>query len=283
MLSRTAFTAAAARAAHPLVDAEPQLFTDVHALALLGDRAEELVRYHRLHGEHPILRDARTQVTVRSRFTEEALARSGAGQYVLLGAGLDSFAHRNELGVRVFEVDQPEMQEYKRNRLPGDVTYVPVDFETDDLARALVAAGFDPAEPAFVSWLGVTMYLTRASIAKTLAALGNFAPGTMLSTGYLLPAELLDAEAQAYVDAVAAMAAREGEPWRSCLSPAEMSLLLTENGFTVVADVSQREAVAPELWQREDGLTPGSLSRLVLAEVRELDDADFHTRSIGRV
>jgi hypothetical protein len=62
-----------------------------------------------------------------------------------------------------------------------------------------------------------------------------------------------------------------------------MSLLLTENGFTVVADVSQREAVAPELWQREDGLTPGSLSRLVLAEVRELDDADFHTRSIGRV
>lgn len=187
---------------------------------------------------------------------------------MLLGAGLDSFAHRNHLGVRVFEVDQPEMQEYKRNRLPGEVTSVPVDLETGDLAQALVTAGFDPGAPAFVSWLGVTMYLTRDAIAKTLAVLGDFAPGTRLSTGYPLPAELRDAEAQAYVDAVAAMAAREGEPWRSYLSPAEMSLLLKENGFTVHTDVSQRKAVEPGLWQREDGLSPGSLTRLVLAEVR---------------
>jgi methyltransferase (TIGR00027 family) len=267
VLSQTAFTAAAARAAHLIVDAEPRLFADVHATALLGARAEDLLRYHRLHGDHPVLRGARAQATVRSRFTEDGLAASRAGQYVILGAGLDSFAHRNDLGVRVFEVDQAEMQEWKRGRLPGEVSYVLVDFATDDLAGALAAAGFDPGRPAFVSWLGVTMYLTSDSIGKTLAALGNFAPGTRLAADYMLPEQLRDAEAQAYVRAVSGMAAEQGEPWRSCLSPAQMSLLLNDNGLRVVADVSQREAVAPELWQRDDGLSPASLSRLVLAEV----------------
>ncbi|TNC29684.1 class I SAM-dependent methyltransferase [Amycolatopsis alkalitolerans] len=267
MLSETAFTAAAARAAHLIVDAEPRLFADVHAMTLLGDRAEELVRYHRSHGDHPILRSARIQTAVRSRFTEDALAASGARQYVLLGAGLDSFAHRDTLGVRVFEVDHPEMQQWKRDRLPGAASYVPFDFENGDLARALAGAGFDPGEPAFVGWLGVTMYLSRESIARTLAVVGNFAPGSRLSADYLVPAELRDAAAQAYADGVSAVAADRGEPWRSCFSPEQISVLLKENGLQAVADMSQREAVARELWQRADGLTPGTLSRLVLAEV----------------
>ncbi len=117
--SLTALTAAAARAAHLIVDSEPVIFADTLAQALLADRAEELISYHRAHGAHPVLAGARAQVTCRSRYAEDRLADAvgrGIGQYVLLGAGLDSFACRSPLAerVRVFEVDHPATQEYKR-------------------------------------------------------------------------------------------------------------------------------------------------------------------------
>src|SRR4051812_24610261 len=118
--SRTAMTAAAARAAHLIVDGEPVVFADTLAYRLLGEQAEELVAYHRLHGDHLVLAGARAAVTTRSRFTEERLARAAAAgmrQYVVLGAGLDSFAYRSDLYVRVFEVDHPATQEWKRERL----------------------------------------------------------------------------------------------------------------------------------------------------------------------
>ena len=120
--SRTAFTAAAARAAHLLVDAGPVIFPDTLAERLLGDRAEELLAYHRLHGTHPVLAGARAQAVCRSRFTEERLPRvnSGIDQYVILGAGLDSFAHRDAPGrFRVFEVDHPATQTVKRELPAG--------------------------------------------------------------------------------------------------------------------------------------------------------------------
>jgi O-methyltransferase involved in polyketide biosynthesis len=117
--SLTALTAAAARAAHLIVDNEPVIFADTLAQAMLGERAEELLSYHRVHGTHPVLAGARAQVTCRSRYAEDRLADAigrGIGQYVLLGAGLDSFAYRSPLAgrVRVFEVDHPATQEYKR-------------------------------------------------------------------------------------------------------------------------------------------------------------------------
>jgi O-methyltransferase involved in polyketide biosynthesis len=117
--SLTALTAAAARAAHLIVDNEPVIFADTLAQAMLGERAEELISYHRAHGTHPVLAGARAQVTCRSRYAEDRLADAigrGIGQYVLLGAGLDSFAYRSPLAgrVRVFEVDHPATQEYKR-------------------------------------------------------------------------------------------------------------------------------------------------------------------------
>ena len=129
--SRSALTAAAARAAHLIVDGQPTIFADTLAAALLGDRAEELIGYHRLHGTHPVLVGARVQVTCRSRYAEDALARAiGAGvtQYVILGAGLDSFAYRGGLlagRVRVFEVDHPASQEVKRAALAAAGIEVP--------------------------------------------------------------------------------------------------------------------------------------------------------------
>ncbi len=279
--SQTALRAAAARAAHLIVDAEPALHRDTLAYALLGERAEELVGYHRAHGDHLVLRTARTAATTRSRFTEDRLAeavRRGTTQYVLLGAGLDSFAYRCEPAgpLRVFEVDHPASQAAKRRCLaaagvtePPHVAFVPADFETASPLQRLADAGFDPGRPALVSWLGVTMYLSRTAIAAVLAEVGGLAPGTELVGDYFLPEDLRDATGQAYAEAVAPVSAELGEPWRGCLRPEEMTALLTENGFTAIRHVSTRESVEPALWRRTDGLGPHDLSRLVHARVAD--------------
>jgi methyltransferase (TIGR00027 family) len=275
--SRTAFTAAAARAAHLLVDAEPFIFSDTLAAALLGDQAEELLAYHRLHDTHPILAVARTEAVCRSRFTEERLTRvnSGIDQYLILGAGLDSFAYRTPPGrFRVFEVDHPATQTVKRELLdgagvavPASVTFVPVDFETDPLRECAVQSGLDPFRPVFVSWLGVTMYLTREAVAGTLAQLGGFAPGSEIVIDHLLPAQLRDAAGNGYAEAVGPVAAGQGEPWRTFLSPADLAGILREAGFEVVGQAGQRDSIAPRLWRRTDALRPAALSALAHARI----------------
>jgi methyltransferase (TIGR00027 family) len=277
--SQTAMTAAAARAAHLLVDSEPRIFADSLAALLLGDKAETYLRYHREHGDHPLLAGTRAQATCRSRFTENQLALAaarGTAQYVILGAGLDSFACRSELAgrLRVFEVDHPATQQRKRALLaaaglaePPTLTWVPVDFETDELIAALTAAGLDPAAPAFVSWLGVTMYLTAEAIGATLASLSRLAPGSELVTDYMLTADLRDADGVAYADLVMPDSERRGEPWLSFFTPEQMTGLLTGHGFTGVRDVRQRDAVSAALWERTDLLRPIELSRLCHATV----------------
>lgn len=277
--SQTAFTAAAARAAHPIVDSEPLIFTDDLAATLLGERAEEFLAYHRAHGTHPILSAARVQVTVRSRYTEECLARSiarGTGQYVLLGAGLDSFAYRSPLAgqVRVFEVDHPATQDWKREVLSrlgvrprGDLTYIGADFETGTLTGRLVRGGLDLSQPALVSWLGVTMYLSRPAIGQTLAALGGLAPGTEVIADYMLPAGLRDEAGDSYVEQVHPVTAEWGEPALTLLSPAEMAGLLAGHGFTVAEQMDQRQAIPAALWDRGDSLRPMRLSMIARAAV----------------
>jgi len=272
-------TAAAARAAHLLVDSEPRIFADSLAALLLGDEAETYLRYHREHGDHPLLAGTRAQATCRSRFTEDQLALAaarGTAQYVILGAGLDSFACRSELAgrLRVFEVDHPATQQRKRALLaaarlaePPTLTWVPVDFETGELIAALTAAGLDPAAPAFVSWLGVTMYLTAEAIGATLASLSRLAPGSELVTDYMLTADLRDADGVAYAGLVMPDSERRGEPWLSFFTPEQMTGLLTRHGFTGVRDVRQRDAVSAALWERTDLLRPIELSRLCHATV----------------
>ena len=272
-------TAAAARAAHLLVDSEPRIFADSLAALLLGDEAETYLRYHREHGDHPLLAGTLAQATCRSRFTEDQLALAaarGTGQYVILGAGLDSFACRSELAgrLRVFEVDHPATQQRKRALLaaaglaePPTLTWVPVDFETGELTTSLIAAGLDPAAPAFVSWLGVTMYLTAEAIGATLASLSRLAPGSELVTDYMLTADLRDADGATYVELVMPDSERRGEPWLSFFTPEQMTGLLTSHGFTGVRDVRQRDAVSAALWERTDLLRPIELSRLCHATV----------------
>ena len=272
--SFTALTAAAARAAHLVVDQEPWIFADGLAAQLLGEQAEELISYHKLHGTHPVLAGARVQVTCRSRYTEDALSRAvsrGVGQYVILGAGLDSFAYRAGLAgrVRVFEVDHPATQDWKRRALaaaqvpvPEAVTFVAVDLATDSLAGPLLAAGFDTAAPALVSWLGVTMYLTPDAVADIMTAVGRLAPGTELVADYMLPAGLRDEAGAVYGELVAQAAAERGEPWLSCFAPGEMTDMACQAGFREVRNVRQRDAIPAGLWQRPDSLRPAALAVL---------------------
>ncbi|WP_326834239.1 SAM-dependent methyltransferase [Amycolatopsis rhabdoformis] len=266
--SFTALTAAAARAAHLIVDAGPKIFVDEFAAPLLGDRADELLAYHRHRGDHPVLAGARTQVLCRSRYAEARLGE--LTQCVVLGAGLDTFAHRAP-AIRVFEVDLPHTQEWKRRQLagsgltePASRTFVPLDLATGDLVEALVNHGFDLARPTLVTWLGVTMYLGEAAITRTLRAVAGLAPGTRLVADYFLPARLRDDAGAQYADAVSAVAAQGGEPWRSCFSPDELTELLRANGFTTVRHVHQRDH---DVWPRPDALRPAELSVLADATV----------------
>jgi methyltransferase (TIGR00027 family) len=253
--SQTALAAAAARAAHLVVDHEPLLFHDPVATTLIGEPGGEMVGYHRRSGDHIVLAGTRTQVTVRSRYTEQRLADLAAGglsQYVILGAGLDSFAYRSPLAdkLRVFEADHPASQRWKRDLLaaarltpPDHLTMVGVDLETEPLVDRLAAAGFDPTTPALVGWLGVSMYLTPEAVAATLAAVGSLAAGSELIMEYALPEQLRDPTGQAYADFALPVAAERGEPWHSFFTPERLSALLEANGLTVTEQVRQQDAV----------------------------------------
>ncbi|GIH93025.1 class I SAM-dependent methyltransferase [Planobispora siamensis] len=274
--SQTAIMAAAARAAHLVVDREPFIFRDTVAASLLGELAEEIIGYHRIHGDHLILSGTRAQVTARSHYTERRLAelvRDGLEQYVILGAGLDTFAQRSGPAgrVTVFEVDHPATQQWKRGLIEASgldcPVFVPADFETGDPLPALTAAGFDPSRPALVSWLGVSMYLTGEAIDATLAAVGRLAPGTELVMEYALSAPLRDERGAAYADSALPAAAERGEPWLSFFTPDDLSDTLKRHGLETAEHVRQADSVIPTLWNRSDPLRPADLCRLTRATV----------------
>jgi methyltransferase (TIGR00027 family) len=247
------------------------IFVDSCAEALLGEQSG-FVDYHRRSGGHPILVGVRTQATIRARLAEERLHSSGVDQYVLLGAGLDSYAYRSSSGVHVYEVDVLASQADKRRRVAAaglapmtPLTYVAADLESDALLPALAAAGFDRSRPAAVSWLGVSMYLTSSAFRRTLGSLAHLATGSHLVLDYMLPASLRDDVGREYVDAISAATAERGEPWLAYYSPAQMHDELA--GFTGVTSVDQSEALPASLWQRTDALRPARLAMIASATV----------------
>ena len=179
--SGTAERVAIRRASHALCD-RPVIFEDPLAMRILSEEGVAQARTEAADTEqHPWLRGLRMFLAVRSRFAEEELAQAvaqGVRQFVVLGAGLDTFAYRNPFpNLHVFEVDHPDTQAWKRERLqhaeiaiPHSMQFAPVDFERDTLAHGLEAAGFRSSEPAFFSWLGVVPYLTRDAARLFLSA-----------------------------------------------------------------------------------------------------------------
>ena len=204
-------------------------------------------------------------------------AAARVAQYVVLGAGLDSFAYRARSSgrVRVFEVDHPATQDWKRRALataripvPDGLTFVAADLALDSLAGRLGAAGFDAAAPALVSWLGVTMYLTPGAIAQTMTAVGGLAPGSELIADYMLAEEMRDEAGAVYGTLVARASAERGEPWLSSFTPEEMTGLGRESGFAQVRNVRQRDTIPGELWARSDSLRPADLAMLFHGVIR---------------
>ncbi|WP_433464204.1 class I SAM-dependent methyltransferase [Spirillospora sp. CA-128828] len=270
--SSTALSSAAARAAHLVADGTPKVFEDTLAARLIGGLADEMIGYHRTRGEHIILAGTRAVTTVRSRYTEARI--TAHGQYVILGAGLDTYGYRGDPGVRVFEVDHPATQEWKKGLLetagipvPENVVFVPVDFEAEDPVERLACSGFDLGRPALVGWLGVSFYLTRDTVAKTLGEIARLAPGSELVLDYALPEGMRDAEGDAYAEIAEQVVRDGGEPRRSAFAPDEINALLKDRGFEVGENVSVRDAVPAHLWRRTDALRPFDCFRLVRAAV----------------
>jgi methyltransferase (TIGR00027 family) len=220
----------------------------------------------------------RASIVARARFIEDLVAESaarGVTQYVILGAGLDTFAQRRaDLGgrVEVFEVDQPGTQEWKRQRLaelgyhiPGWLHLVPFDFEDGDWLGQLAAAGLDPGRPAVVASTGVSMYLTKEANAATLRQLAKLAPGTTVVMSFLLPAGLLAEEDREGLAVSERGAAASGTPFRSFFSPQEAMTLAREAGFAAVRHVSSADQNARYLAGRADGLRSSTGEDLLVA------------------
>ena len=243
--SRTALGAAVLRAAHQTVDGA-SIFRDPTAHIVLGRNADAMIE---AMVADPLQQRMRIFLAARSRFAEDSLDAAvtrGVRQLVILGAGLDTFALRNPhaaLGLKIFEVDHPATQAWKRDRLreanfaiPPLLTFAPMDFSSQNLAEQLVAAGFQPDQPAFFCWLGVVPYLREEDIAAILRYIGGL-PGSEIVFDYAEPLENYSPGRRDIITAVAARAAAIGEPWLSFFDPAEIAKDLAGYGFDELEDL----------------------------------------------
>ena len=269
----TAVRVALWRALHVLADAPPHVIDDEVGLRLAapGDGWRD-----RPDMDPSATSRFRGSIVARARFVEDLVVELGVSQYVILGAGLDTFAQRRPeiaAGMRVFEVDQPGTQAWKRHRLtelglgvPDWLRLVPVDFEADDAwAAELPAAGFDPHRPALVAATGVSMYLTREAIVATLRQAATLPAGSTLAMTFLLPAELAEPGEREQHRAVQRSARTSGTPFRSFFSPPEMLDLAREAGFAQAGYVSGGDLAARYFACRTDGLRPGSAEAFLVA------------------
>jgi methyltransferase (TIGR00027 family) len=275
--SRSALVVASLRAVHQLLD-EPLVLADRLALPLLGAPAEAALRDDPFRMNDPLSRGLRAALVARSRFVEDELSRcivAGMRQYVVLGAGLDTFACRNpyrDEGLRVFEVDHPGTQAWKQQLLaeagidvPPSLAFVAVDFERDDLGDALARSGFRADRPACVSWMGVSMYLTADAVLKTFRTVAGLAAGTCLCFDYRVPVAMLNPIERASSDVVEQRAAAVGEPWLSSFDPAQLQRQLLELGFSSAESATPDELNLRYFARRKDGLCTGGGTRIMCA------------------
>ena len=263
----TAVRVALWRAMHVEVDAPPHVLQDEVGLQLAAPDDGWRVRGDmNPDGTRPF----RVAMVARARFVEDVVveqAERGVAQYVILGAGLDTFVQRRpELAarLRVFEVDRPGPQAWKRQRLvelglgvPDGLRLVPVDFEAGASWRdQLVAAGFDRARPAVVASAGVSMYLTREANLATLREVAELAPGTTLATTFIWPLDLAEPDARPGLERAAQGARASGTPFLSYFTAAEMVELARTAGFTRAEHVSAATLTERYFGGRPDGLRP---------------------------
>jgi methyltransferase (TIGR00027 family) len=275
--SATALRVALRRAAHQLLD-RPLVLDDPIALRIIG--AEQAARIGADPGAYDRTRfdrALRAFLVARSRVAEDALAEAvaaGLRQYVVLGAGLDTFACRNPYpDLDVFEVDHPATQAWKRHCLeaadlpvPTRLRFVPVDFERQALSAELRRAGLDPDRPAWFSWLGVTPYLARDAVLATLGDIAGLAgAGGGVAFDYAIDRSALTLMQRAVLTALEARVRRAGEPFKSAFLPAALIAEVQALGFRRVHDLGADALDARYFAGRGDGLRVGSLGHVMVA------------------
>lgn len=279
--SRTAIWSAIYRAAHCLLDDTPKVLADPFARPFAGFSSDEELLKTLDALAIPDLSRLRTLFALRSRYAEDELATAvqhGISKYVILGAGLDSFAYRRPdalRALRVYEVDHPSSQAWKRARVaelgieaPPTLRYVPVDFEHQTLTDGLAAGGVDGDAKAFFSWLGVTQYLTRDAVLNTLREIVSAtAPGSELVVQFLVPAATLNQREGKFLAAHAARAAGVGEPWLSFFEPGDLDACMRQIGFREIFHFGPEQATERYLLARTDGLRLPPYFGLIKARV----------------
>jgi methyltransferase (TIGR00027 family) len=277
--SRTAYGVAISRAAHQIFDL-PRVFEDPVALTIMGPKATGVIRADERRFNARYARYLRAFLVARSRLAEEALSEAvarGVRQYVILGAGLDTFAFRNPhaaVGLRVFEVDHPATQEWKRQLVshahlkpPGPLIYVPVDFERQQLGERLIANGFHMEEPAFFACLGVSMYLSRESLQEMLRFVAQSVVRSGIIFDYLTMPPRWQMLRRWGMRLLMSRVASAGEPWRTFLDPAQLRTQLTRLGFATVHDFGPEDINARFFENAGARLRVGGSGRMMLARL----------------
>ena len=278
--SLTAYKVAMMRAAHQILD-NPKVFEDPIALSIIGTRGASEIRSKKRTFKSTLHRYLRAMVVARSRFVEDELSaaiKRGVRQYVILGAGLDTFAYRNPYiakGLRVFEVDHPATQEWKRQqlnateiRIPETLAFVSIDFESQLLVDRLRKAGFRTDEPSLFSWLGVTMYLTRETMMATMELISSSTTsGSEIVFDYVITPSSQNLLRRLVFRLISNRVERAGEPWKSFFEPDSLVMDLKAIGFPQAENIGPEKINALFFRDRGDKLMVGNFGHLMKAQV----------------
>jgi len=282
--SETALVAARLRAAHQVIDSAPRILDDPICVGLVPGSSEAELRAAAGLMATPFMQTLRTSFVLRSRIAEDALAdaiTTGASQYVLLGAGFDTFAYRptSRLGrdphtrpLRIFELDHPATQAAKRryleaagHSLPTNLVLCPADFEHEGFSEALNGTGFDPSATTFYSWLGVVPYLTIDAVKETLREIRALSKDHSIALSFVLPDHELSGIDAETVRISATAAKNRGEAWLSRFTRSEMDELLESLGYRSIQHHGPNEFAALLTDDRRDDLRAPSFERVVVA------------------
>jgi methyltransferase (TIGR00027 family) len=279
--SSTAFRAAILRAVHQLIDEEPTILNDPVMLRLLDAPTVDHIRLNPDEFRTPRMKALRSHVAMRSRYTEDRLAEAvhnGVQQYLILGAGLDTFPYRQPHwagALRIFEIDHSASQRSKRERLamtvieaPSNVELIAIDFETNSLHDCLRKSSFDLGKPAFLSWLGVTMYLSTDAIDAVFRFVSSLPKSSEIVFTFASPTSTMDEDgSEPLIAPFTACAAAHGEPWRTRFEPSDLAHKLHGLGFSTVSFLSASEADSRYFRGRHDGLQAPGRVGIVTATV----------------
>ncbi len=283
--SSTAGDAAGARALHTLFES-PVIFDDPYAIDFASPRYRKIasnpvLRFFVMRFIFSKIRPVAGQVLARARYAEDLLqeaVRSGMQQYVIVGAGYDSFALRNpdlDGRIKLYEIDHPDTQTSKLERLqalelrsPAMVEYVPVDFERETVADGLARSGFSPDQPAFFSWLGTVPYLTPEATENTLRAIAGYAATeSQIVFDYMLPEHCIPQEEMRTTRALKRFTQQRGEPLIGELIPDDLGRLLKTLGWELLEDLDVNAQTQRYFADRSDGLRPWAASSFAHAKI----------------